>query len=599
MSMKSLRNKPSRNGFDLSFKKNFTAKCGELLPVMCKEVYPGDQFNIDLSSFTRTMPVNTAAYARMREYYDFYFVPYELLWNKSFTMLSQMNDNPQHAISSDPAKPFTLNGQFPYVTSNNLSFYIYTMNNRYLSSDPLNKHSASNYFGYNRAALSAKLLQYLGYGDFQDLVTDSPASSPTYREHNLQTNVMSLLAYQKIYSDHFRNSQWEKIQPTTFNVDYLTGTDSMEMTILPSDNFVNYSNLLDLRYCDWQKDLYHGLLPNSQMGDVAIAPIANGSIRFDLLQGKSLSDSSGFQQTSSGNGVTTFDQFVIESKKGNPSPQLNYMRVVEGGSSGISILALRQAEMLQKWREISQSANKDFKSQLEKHWNVSVGDAYSELSEYLGGTTSDLSINEVVNTNITGDNSAEIAGKGIGTGSGHISFNSNGRYGVLMCIYHCLPVLDYTTSSVDPMHTKINATDFAIPEFDRIGMQSVPVLNLINRPSSSGNLPISQLMLGYAPRYIDLKTSIDQSVGAFRSSLSHWIINYDDDSASNYLYNNDDQAPTPNVVNSFVFNKVDPNCVDPIFVQNVDSTVDTDNFLCSAFFDVKAVRNFDTDGLPY
>jgi hypothetical protein len=29
MSLKSLRNKTSRNGFDLSFKKNFTAKAGE------------------------------------------------------------------------------------------------------------------------------------------------------------------------------------------------------------------------------------------------------------------------------------------------------------------------------------------------------------------------------------------------------------------------------------------------------------------------------------------------------------------------------------------------------------------------------------------
>ena len=45
MNLKSLRNKPSRNGFDLSFKRNFTAKAGELLPVMVKEVLPGDVFS--------------------------------------------------------------------------------------------------------------------------------------------------------------------------------------------------------------------------------------------------------------------------------------------------------------------------------------------------------------------------------------------------------------------------------------------------------------------------------------------------------------------------------------------------------------------------
>ena len=34
MSFKSLKNKTSRNGFDLSSKRNFTAKAGELLPVL-------------------------------------------------------------------------------------------------------------------------------------------------------------------------------------------------------------------------------------------------------------------------------------------------------------------------------------------------------------------------------------------------------------------------------------------------------------------------------------------------------------------------------------------------------------------------------------
>lgn len=45
MSLKSLRNKTSRNGFDLSSKRNFTAKAGELLPILCKEVLPGDMIS--------------------------------------------------------------------------------------------------------------------------------------------------------------------------------------------------------------------------------------------------------------------------------------------------------------------------------------------------------------------------------------------------------------------------------------------------------------------------------------------------------------------------------------------------------------------------
>ena len=99
MSLKKLRNKPSRNGFDLSRKNIFSAKVGELLPIMCVECIPGDKFKINLKNFTRTMPINTAAYTRIREYFDFFFVPTELMWHKYNTWVSQMTDNNQHATS--------------------------------------------------------------------------------------------------------------------------------------------------------------------------------------------------------------------------------------------------------------------------------------------------------------------------------------------------------------------------------------------------------------------------------------------------------------------------------------------------------------------
>lgn len=75
-----------------------------------------------------------------------------------------------------------------------------------------------------------------------------------------------------------------------------------------------------------------------------------------------------------------------------------------------------------------------------------------------------------------------------------------------MCIYHCLPMLDYTTDSVDFAFTKVNSTDYAIPEFDKVGMQGVPFVNMMNGPLSLGDA--SELILGYAPRYVDYKTSL-------------------------------------------------------------------------------------------
>lgn len=551
MSLKSLRNKTSRNGFDLSFKKNFTAKAGELLPVMVKEVLPGDSFKINLRSFTRTQPINTAAFARIREYYDFYFVPYDLLWNKANTVLTQMYDNPQHSVSMNPIDNFVLSGTMPSITASGLAKYLVNVND---SGEEL------NYFGYNRALCSAKLMEYLGYGNFYRY---AKGDQFTWDEHpllnNLNFNIFGFLAYQKIYSDYYRDSQWERIAPSTFNVDFMdgSGNNSIEPYLdgdSSSDIITNY-NLFDLRYCNWQKDLFHGLVPHQQYGESAVVQTSN-----------------------------------VES--GNPTD--------------FTILALRQAEFLQKWKEITQSGNKDYKDQIEKHWGVSAGDALSEMCTYLGGISSSLDINEVVNSNITGNNAADIAGKGTGVSNGYINFNAGAKYGVIMCIYHCLPLLDYTADLLESAFTKVNATDYAIPEFDRVGMEAVPFAKMINPLKNEGGLNFTvfaSMIMGYAPRYIDYKTSVDSSIGGFRDTLKNWVISYGNTSICNQLSTLKGPAspgPEPSVAPmNYTFFKVNPDCLNPLFAVAVDSEISTDNFLCSSFFDVKVVRNLDTDGLPY
>lgn len=577
MSLKSLRNKTSRNGFDLSSKRNFTAKAGELLPVKTWEVLPGDTFRIDLKAFARTQPLNTAAFARMREYYDFYFVPYDLLWNKANTALTQMYDNPQHAISFDPTVNFILSGDMPYLTCHQIADYL-----NGVASD-ISDNSVKNYFGYNRGLLSAKLLEYLGYGNFYSYAENSGynwANNPL--KNNLQLNLFGLLAYQKIYADFHRDSQWEKISPSTFNVDYMDGQD-MNLDISGSVRFSENYNMFDLRYCNWQKDLFHGVVPRAQYGDVAMV----SSPVLGLLSSANL------RQTP----ITTPSVNVPFSSK---DVTLNVYKDTSTLSADFSILALRQAEFLQKWKEITQSGNKDYKEQVEKHWNVSPGDGFSEMCTYLGGISSSMDINEVVNNNITGDYAADIAGKGTCISNGVINFNSQGRYGLVMCIYHCLPLIDYTTDLVSPIFTKVNATDYAIPEFDRVGMQQVP-LALFSNPSLSdfGSLIIDRI--GYAPRYIDYKTDVDSSVGAFKTTLNSWVISYDNGSLIKQLGSvdsNNQPSPSAAPLNYTMF-KVNPDSLNPIFAVNVDSTVDTDQFLCSSFFDVKVVRNLDTDGLPY
>lgn len=610
MALKSIMNKPSRNGFDLSSKRNFTAKAGELLPVWHSEVLPGDSFTIDLKAFTRTAPVNTAAFARIREYYDFYYVPYHLLWNRANEVLSQMDFNQQHATSLN-AMPDPFSGELPYVSTSQIGTYLQKLNN---AAGTLKV----NYFGYNRAQLSVKLLEYLGYGNFEGYLAQKPTELP----YNLDMNIMGLLAYQKIYSDYYRNQQWEKPNPSTFNADYMNGSSTMNVAIpsLSSDPFFADYNLFDLRYCDWPKDLYHGVLPQPQYGDTTVVPLnlfADGIFRLrnTLAESGTISIHS-VAIPSYANGATKGNSPLSVSNGSTSFPD-SHLSYGAGLNGNLSILALRQAEFLQKWREISQCGDQDYKGITKRIWGVDVPNGLADKCQYLGGCASSLDINEVVNNNITGDNGASIAGKGIGVSDGKITFNADGQYGVVMCIYHCMPLVDYTVDYVSPAYTRVNAEDFANPVFDRVGMQPVSSSHVFNSTQLT-NIPnfSTPFNFGYAPRYIDYKTAIDLSIGAFKRSLKNWVLSYDaQDMYANLVFgsaaapDSSGQPPTDNppetilgsnvVVPNYTFFKVNPNLVDPIFAVAADSSVDTDEFWCSSFFDVKVVRNLDTDGLPY
>jgi hypothetical protein len=147
-SLKDIRNHPRRSAFDLSSKVAFSAKSGELLPIKWYFTMPGDKFTLKRQHFTRTQPVNTSAYTRIREYYDWFWVPLHLLWRNAPEVISQMQSNVQHA-----------NSQTSALTLGN---YLPTFSIAQLGGSVLPRLSGKkNYFGFDRADLAYKLMQYL------------------------------------------------------------------------------------------------------------------------------------------------------------------------------------------------------------------------------------------------------------------------------------------------------------------------------------------------------------------------------------------------------------------------------------------------------
>lgn len=612
MSMVKLQNKTSRNGFDLGRKNAFTAKVGELLPVACIECLPGDSFDLEIQHFTRTRPVNTAAYTRIREYFDWFFVPTDLLWNKFGSVITQMTDNGQHAQGVRMNE--TLSNYIPYTKLDDIEQYISSAK------------SIQNAYGYNRGDLTAKLLSYLGYGDLS-FNSNDPYTDANSVIKNVAVNLFPLLSYQKVYSDWFRNSQWEKAYAPSWNLDYIKGTNDL---LIPIDeiakNVRESENMFDMRYRNWNKDLFMGVLPSAQFGSAAsiIAPSSFGSVVSTPYDTElnvygypaQLSSSSNLKVSGSTHLVEGQQSYyVVDVNNRNvwlrwSSDELDALRRSMGftdtGSSiqsSFSVLQLRMAEAEQMWKEITQSTQQDYKSQLEAHWGVHVSEAYSDRCRYIGGSVSNLDISEVVNTNITGDNESSIAGKGVGVGQSREKFSTD-VHGYLMCIYSAVPLLDYSISGIKRMCTRTQATDFAIPEFDAVGMEALGLEQLMNSVFQTRVPDESSLItnLGYVPRYIDYKTSYDEVNGAFRKQqdgLNDWVAPLTNQYFETYFEGLRTVGISPSGSLTYQFFKVNPNILDPIFDVNANSSVSTDQLWINAAFDIKAVRKLDRNGLPY
>ena len=60
-------------------------------------------------------------------------------------------------------------------------------------------------------------------------------------------------------------------------MDYFSGVSPSLVSSLPaaSSDYWKSDTMFDLKYCNWNKDMLMGVLPNSQFGDVAVIDISN------------------------------------------------------------------------------------------------------------------------------------------------------------------------------------------------------------------------------------------------------------------------------------------------------------------------------------
>jgi hypothetical protein len=634
--LKELQNKPHKSGHDISSKNCFTAKVGELLPVWFDFAIPNSTYRFNLEYFTRTRPVQTSAYTRIREYFDFFAVPCDLIWKSFDSAVIQMGEKAP-IQSKDLLTNLKVKGDLPYCSLTDLSASLFFAGgNKPLGRQVSVVDGFGNIFGYNRGDVNHKLLSMLGFGNFvtkssSDIGTDSNrwwnmraplAASSSYSQKynvNLAVNLFFLATYQKIYQDFFRWSQWENADPTSYNFDWYTGSGNifgasgLSSAIPYTNEYWKRDNLFSLRYANWNKDKFMGILPNSQFGDLAVVDlgtISTSGSRIPVGAYDSVNDTGDFHQFQTyGPSVNTGSSSTSRSTPIYPrdSDSINVrdksnLWAVLGESPDLnlkfSVLALRQAEALQKWKEITQSVDTNYRDQIKAHFGVNVPQSESHMGKYIGGVARNLDISEVVNTFLPSSSQqssqAYIYGKGVGSGQGSMTFNTGSGYYIIMCIYHATPLLDYAISGPDGQNLVTSVEDLPIPEFDNIGMESVPAVELMNSDLYS-NVNSADKILGYNPRYYNWKTKIDCIHGAFTTTLKDWVAPIDD----SFLYSLFGGNLSTYKGVTWPFFKVNPNTLDNIFSVKVDSTWETDQLLVNCNVGCYVTRPLSADGVPY
>ncbi len=74
--------KPRYSAFDLSHEKKLSCEMGQLIPILCEEVVPGDHFKVSTEVMLRFAPLIAPIMHRVNVYVHYFYVPNRIIWDE-------------------------------------------------------------------------------------------------------------------------------------------------------------------------------------------------------------------------------------------------------------------------------------------------------------------------------------------------------------------------------------------------------------------------------------------------------------------------------------------------------------------------------------
>lgn len=507
------RVKKSNFGKSISFENKLSFDFGMIVPILAKDLLPGDNFYYQPEVFLRCSPLIVPMMQICDVHIDVVKYPMRLL----------MRDTPQVPGFETFMSPSDV---FGGAEQPNMSAFLLTFG------------SDGNFTEADNWLAPGSLTDYLGLPTI-----DSNLDPFDYDGQQMKFRALDHIAYQWCYDEYYRN---ENLQESILNED----TDFLSKIITNRDDL---ARLFALRYRNWSKDYFTSALPNTQRGiDVGIPITADVPITYTAPTAAQLASGDITKLVMLGSDVAPGQSVNVGTEAasvpdpiGGPDFTANYL---QGGSSASNVLDvdnssrlsghlsnviatvndLRLSVALQAWAEASMRGGARYPEILLSTFGVRPRDARLQRPECMGRISFPLQISEVLQTSQTtkgnnGSPQGNMAGRAIAYGRGRYIHIYAEEHCILHAYISIMPRAAYQ-QGMPKRYTKFDKFDYYWPQFDALGEQAIKNRELFYDFSNDwDDESTNDGAFGYQQRYCEYKAFPNEIHGDFKlQGLNSW-----------------------------------------------------------------------------
>lgn len=474
--------KPPKSVFDLSYEKKFDFDFGQLIPVTCEEMVPGDLFKFGNEIVIRFQPMFAPVLQEIYAYVHYFFVPTRLIWSDWEEFITGGEDGPTADLSGPQIPRFSLEtGSWSWEQI-------------------CGPYSLYDYFGF---PVIKKGSEYLHPGCRSDV----SSAAWYYRPLAFPWRCVNLI-WNEFYRDETMQDERDLDDPT-----------------VPLRN--------------WHKDYFTSALSQQQRGVAPALPISgilpvniSGSqvvpVSMDPVDVVAAYQPYGTLPGVHEDGDVKFRDNEVEG--GDPFAavvDLTGANVNLSGAATVDVSDLRLIFQVQKWMERNMRSGVRYTEFLHSHFSVSPRDDRLQRPEYLGGSKSPIIVSEVIQTSENSGQTTptgQLYGKGITADKNYVGSYHAKEFGYLVGLLSVMPKATYQ-QGVDRQWLRKSRFDFFFPEFSHLSEQEVMTEEVFAFPGDDtkpGTDIGNGYRFGYQARYNEMRANKSKVCGSLRDSLDYW-----------------------------------------------------------------------------